>query len=145
MVDFSARRHDQTEEYTPRSWRCLTNQFAMSDGSRTWRGTLPRQASAPGSADDMECRRPPAERRACRFSLQAESPLYQEAAQRWSDYGFVLEEAQAHFGLARCFMALGDRETATEPLQKARAIFTRLQARPLINEVDSHLEGVVAL
>jgi class 3 adenylate cyclase/tetratricopeptide (TPR) repeat protein len=65
--------------------------------------------------------------------------LHQQAAQRWADYGFVLEEGQAHLGLARCLMALGDRETATEPLQKARAVFSRLGAQPLTDEVDRYL------
>jgi hypothetical protein len=32
--------------------------------------------------------------------------LYQEAAQRWAYYGFVLEEGQAHLGFARCLIAL---------------------------------------
>jgi len=71
--------------------------------------------------------------------------LYREAVQRWTDYGFVLEEGQAHLGLARCLINLGDRAAATEPLQKARAIFTKLQARPLTEEVDRHLEQAVAL
>ena len=65
--------------------------------------------------------------------------LYERAAQRWADYGHVLEEGQAHLGLARCLIALGDREAATEPLQKARAIFSRLGAVPLINETDTYL------
>lgn len=67
--------------------------------------------------------------------------LYQEAAQRWADYGFVLEEGQAHLGLARCLIALGDHEAAAEPLHKARAIFERLGAVPLINETDSYLQA----
>ena len=65
--------------------------------------------------------------------------LYSEAAARWAEYGFVLEEGQAHFGVARCLIALGDSEAATEPLQKARVIFSKLGARPLIDEVDRHL------
>jgi class 3 adenylate cyclase/tetratricopeptide (TPR) repeat protein len=71
--------------------------------------------------------------------------LYQEAAQRWADYGFVLEEGQAHLGLARCLIALGDREAATEPLKNARAIFSRLRAIPLIEEADRHLGQATAL
>ena len=71
--------------------------------------------------------------------------LYQEAAQRWADYGFVLEEGQAHLGLARCLIALGDREAAIEPLQKARAIFSRLGAVPLINETDTYLNQAEAV
>jgi len=65
--------------------------------------------------------------------------LYQEAAQRWADYGFVLEEGQAYLGLARCLIALGDRGAATEPLHRARAIFERLGAVPLLSEVDGYL------
>jgi hypothetical protein len=67
--------------------------------------------------------------------------FYQEAAQRWADYGFVLEEGQAHLGLARCLIALGDKGAATEPLQKARVIFARLGAVPLIEETDSYLRA----
>jgi len=70
--------------------------------------------------------------------------LHQELAQRWADYGFVLEEGQAHLGLARCLIALGNREAATDPLHKARAIFERLGAVPLINETDSHFRAEAA-
>jgi len=66
--------------------------------------------------------------------------LYEQAAQRWADYGFVLEEGQAHLGLARCLIAVGDRQAATEPLQKARAIFSRLGAVSLLNETDTYLQ-----
>ena len=65
--------------------------------------------------------------------------LYQTAAQRWADYGFVLEEGQARLGLARCLVALGDRAAASEELQKARTIFERLGAVPLLNEVEGYL------
>jgi hypothetical protein len=51
--------------------------------------------------------------------------------QRWVDYGFVLEEGQARLGFARGLIALDDREAARGPLQKARAIFSRLGAVPL--------------
>jgi class 3 adenylate cyclase/tetratricopeptide (TPR) repeat protein len=71
--------------------------------------------------------------------------MHQEAAQRWADYGFVLEKGQAHLGLARCLIGLGDREAATEPLHNARAIFSRLRAVPLIEEVDHHLGQATAL
>jgi len=78
-------------------------------------------------------------------SIEEACDLFEEAARRWADYGFVLEEGQAHFGVGRCLIALGDREAATEPLRKARAVFTKLQARPLTNEVDNHLERAIAL
>ncbi|CAN5433535.1 hypothetical protein BH18ACT16_BH18ACT16_16860 [soil metagenome] len=63
-----------------------------------------------------------------------------EAVRRWADYGFVLEERQAHLGLARCLIALGVRESATEPLQRARVIFSRLGAVPLATETDTYLD-----
>jgi tetratricopeptide (TPR) repeat protein len=77
--------------------------------------------------------------------LEEARDLYQQAAQRWADYGFVLEEGQAHLGLARCLIALGDNERASEPLQKAREIFLRLGARLLIDEVDRLLGQATAL
>ncbi len=62
--------------------------------------------------------------------------LYSQAAQRWADYGSVLEEGQAYLGLARCLISLGDRDAATESLLRARALFANLDARPLLDEVD---------
>ena len=70
--------------------------------------------------------------------------FYQQAAQGWADYGFVFEEGQAHLGLARCLFALGEKGAATELLQKARAIFSRLGAVPLINETDTYLDQAQA-
>jgi len=70
--------------------------------------------------------------------------LHEEAAQRWTDYGFVLEEGQARLALGRCLITLGEPVTATAPLQKARAIFERLGAVPLLNDVDRFLENVQA-
>jgi tetratricopeptide (TPR) repeat protein len=67
--------------------------------------------------------------------------LYLQAVDHWADYGFVLEEGQAHLGLARCLIALGDREAAAEPHQRARAIISRLGAVPLLNEADNHLRS----
>jgi tetratricopeptide (TPR) repeat protein len=70
--------------------------------------------------------------------------LYIQAAQRWRDYGSVPEEGYALLGVGRCLIALGDREAAREPLQKARAIFLRLGAVPLIDEVDGYLGDMQA-
>ncbi|MDQ3660257.1 MAG: hypothetical protein M3454_04185, partial [Actinomycetota bacterium] len=71
--------------------------------------------------------------------------LYREAASRWADYGFVLEEGQAHLGLARCLLALGDHVAVAEPLQRAGAIFKRLDARPLLDDVDRTSAQATAL
>jgi class 3 adenylate cyclase/tetratricopeptide (TPR) repeat protein len=70
--------------------------------------------------------------------------LYRETLKRWAEFCFVLEEGQAHLGLARCLIALGDRAAATEPLHKARAIFSGLGAIPLIEETDSYLQAEAA-
>lgn len=72
--------------------------------------------------------------------LEEARDLYREAAQRWSDFGFVLEEGQAHLGLARSLIALGKREAASSPLGKAREIFSRLGAVSLVEETDDYLQ-----
>jgi class 3 adenylate cyclase/tetratricopeptide (TPR) repeat protein len=71
--------------------------------------------------------------------------FYAQAAEQWADYGFVLEEGQAHLGLARCLIVGGNGQAAVQPLHKARAIFSRLGAGRLIAEVDRHLGKATAL
>lgn len=68
--------------------------------------------------------------------LEEARGLYSQAAQRWADYGFVLEEGHAFLGLARCLISLGDCDAATESLVRARALFANLDAGPLLDEVD---------
>jgi class 3 adenylate cyclase/tetratricopeptide (TPR) repeat protein len=65
--------------------------------------------------------------------------LYVEAARRWKDFGHVLEEGLALLGAGRCFLAMGDGSAAGKPLQEASAIFQRLGAVPLLNEVNGYL------
>jgi ATP/maltotriose-dependent transcriptional regulator MalT len=62
--------------------------------------------------------------------------LYEEAGRAWLDYRFLLEEGQAHLGLARCLIALSRGEDAVPKLRQASGIFDRLKARPLIEEAD---------
>jgi class 3 adenylate cyclase/tetratricopeptide (TPR) repeat protein len=64
--------------------------------------------------------------------------LYVEAARRWKDYGCLLEEGYARLGEGRCLLAMGDGSAATHPLQDARAIFVRIGAVPLVDEVDEY-------
>jgi tetratricopeptide (TPR) repeat protein len=71
--------------------------------------------------------------------------LYDDAAQRWAEFGFVLEHAQALLGAARCTLATGRRADVSARLHRAREIFSRLGARPLIDEVDAHLHSATAL
>jgi class 3 adenylate cyclase/tetratricopeptide (TPR) repeat protein len=67
--------------------------------------------------------------------------LYAEAAERWSDYGFLLERALSLLGRGRCLVALGRTGDAAEALQQAREIFVDLGARPLVLETDALLTG----
>ena len=50
-----------------------------------------------------------------RGDLGAARDFYQQASERSADYSFVLEEGQAHLGMAHCLIALGDRQAAAEP------------------------------
>lgn len=71
--------------------------------------------------------------------------LYIEAARRWKDYGHILEEGYALLGAGRCRLMMGGIDEAVTRLHEARAIFTNLGARLLIDEVDRHLGEATAL
>ena len=64
-----------------------------------------------------------------------------EAAGRWESFGVVPERGHSLLGLGRCFLEVGRRAEATEPLQEARAIFARLGAAPVLAETDALLEA----
>jgi tetratricopeptide (TPR) repeat protein len=64
--------------------------------------------------------------------------LHAEAAQRWAEYGFVLEHGQALLGHGRCLVALG-RPGAARALEDARKLFEGLGAAPLVAEADTLL------
>lgn len=76
--------------------------------------------------------------------LEAAADRYAEAAQRWADYGHVLEHGQALLGAGRCLRRLG-RVNTTETLRAAREIFAGLAARPLVAEADAELAKATAL
>jgi tetratricopeptide (TPR) repeat protein len=61
---------------------------------------------------------------------------HSEAADRWHEFGNVLEEAYGLLGRGRCLLLLGRGGEAAEPLTCARAIFARLGAHPLADEID---------
>jgi len=71
--------------------------------------------------------------------------LYDDAAQRWAGYGFALEHGQALLGNARCSLALARSGDALPQLHRAREIFTKFEAQPLIEEVDTQLQRATAL
>jgi len=70
---------------------------------------------------------------------EAALPLFEEAARRWDEYGYVFGRGLALLGSARCLLALGRRTEATPVLQQARGIFAGLEAAPALAEVDSLL------
>jgi hypothetical protein len=65
--------------------------------------------------------------------------LFEEAAKRWGEYGFVFGRGLALLGSARCLLALGRRTEATPVLHQARDIFAALEAAPTLAEVDALL------
>jgi tetratricopeptide (TPR) repeat protein len=66
-------------------------------------------------------------------------PLFEKAATGWSEYGYVLGQALALLGSARCLVALGRRTDAMPVLQQARDLFAGLGAAPALAEVDALL------
>jgi hypothetical protein len=65
--------------------------------------------------------------------------LFEEAARRWGEYGFVFGRGLALLGSARCLLALGRRTEATPVLHQARDIFAAVEAAPALAEVDALL------
>src|SRR5580765_1669401 len=65
--------------------------------------------------------------------------LFEEAAKRWGEYGFVFGRGLALLGSARCLLALGRGTEATPVLHQARDIFAELGAAPALAEVDALL------
>jgi class 3 adenylate cyclase/tetratricopeptide (TPR) repeat protein len=65
--------------------------------------------------------------------------LFEEAAKRWGEYGFVFGRGLALLGSARCLVALGRGTEATPVLHQARDIFAGLGAAPMLAEVDALL------
>ena len=94
----------------------------------------PRHSLATGSAIVAEAR----------GALEQAATLYGDVADRWLDFGFVLEEGQAAYGRGRCLVGLGRRAAAEPALRRAREIFGGLGARPLVAEVDDWLHRAVA-
>ena len=79
-----------------------------------------------------------------RGELERARALYGEAATRWSEFGFALEQGQALFGAGRCLLALGAVPEATVELTAAQALFDQLGTRPLAAETGLLLSRAVA-
>jgi class 3 adenylate cyclase/tetratricopeptide (TPR) repeat protein len=67
------------------------------------------------------------------------SALHAEAAERWADYGFLLERGQAALGAGRCLVAIGRHREAATWLGEAREAFGALRAGPLLADADRTL------
>jgi DNA-binding NarL/FixJ family response regulator len=68
---------------------------------------------------------------------QAALPALRQAYATWSDVAMVYEAARARVQIARACNALGDDDAAEIALTAARAVFSRLGARPDVFFVDS--------
>ncbi|MGQ0668477.1 MAG: ATP-binding protein [Actinomycetota bacterium] len=77
--------------------------------------------------------------------LDEAADLYAEAAERWTEYGFVLERGQALLRLGRCSLGLGRSGEAIDRLHLARVVFDGLGAKPLLAATDDLLEQATAL
>jgi class 3 adenylate cyclase/tetratricopeptide (TPR) repeat protein len=74
--------------------------------------------------------------------LEPAADLHAQAATNWSNYGSLPEHGQALLGLGRCLVRL-QHPQAWDRLREARAIFARLDARPLMAESDSFLQRLL--
>ena len=78
-----------------------------------------------------------------RGDLQEAAGLYEHAAERWTQYGHVLERGQGLLGAGRCLVRLNGPQAAPK-LQDARTSFAALGARPLLAETDAWLLDAAA-
>jgi tetratricopeptide (TPR) repeat protein len=74
-----------------------------------------------------------------RGDLEDARSRYAEVGAAWLAYGSVLELGQARLGEARCASRLGDRDAAAERFSEARRWFERLDAAPMLAEIDAAL------
>jgi class 3 adenylate cyclase/tetratricopeptide (TPR) repeat protein len=74
--------------------------------------------------------------------LEQALELYAAAAERWAEFGHVVEQGQALLGAARCLLSLGRPTEAAAKLREAREVFGGLGAQSLVHEVDAYLGRV---
>ena len=67
------------------------------------------------------------------------------AAQRWHDYGFVLEEGHALLIRGRCLLELGRAREAKASLDQAHELFAKLGAEPLVAATAASLQRALAV
>jgi class 3 adenylate cyclase/tetratricopeptide (TPR) repeat protein len=74
-----------------------------------------------------------------RGELQAGADGYAQAAQRWQQFGMIVEQAHALLGQGRCLTALARSADAIRALEQARALFETLKAGPALADIDALL------
>jgi class 3 adenylate cyclase/tetratricopeptide (TPR) repeat protein len=77
--------------------------------------------------------------------MERAAELGATAADRWHDYGFVLEEGQALLALGRCLVSLGRAREANASLEEARELFAKLRAQPLVGATAGWLRRAAAV
>jgi len=70
---------------------------------------------------------------------------YRDVAEKWGEFGHVLEEALARHGASRCLADLARGDEARQSLAEARRLFDRLGARPMIAELDESGETAAGM
>jgi hypothetical protein len=68
--------------------------------------------------------------------------MFEDAAERWSSFGVVTEEAFALHGLGRCLLAVGRTEEGVARLTESRELWVAMRATPRIAEIDELLATV---
>jgi DNA-binding CsgD family transcriptional regulator len=69
---------------------------------------------------------------------------FRRAGRLWHELEMPYQEARARVGVARSCAALGDHDACTLELEAARAVFTRLGARPDLEGLDAASTGAPA-
>jgi tetratricopeptide (TPR) repeat protein len=76
-------------------------------------------------------------------NLHEAAGLYEQVAERWTQYGHLLERGLGLLGAGRCLVRL-NRPQAVPKLEDARTSFAALGARPLLAETDTWLLDAAA-
>jgi class 3 adenylate cyclase len=73
--------------------------------------------------------------------LEEAALLHADAAERWAEYGAIVEQGHSLLGHGRSLVGLGRPAEVSEPVTRAREIFVRLDARPLVAEAETLLQA----
>ncbi|HEX5468665.1 MAG TPA: hypothetical protein VFW80_06435 [Gaiellaceae bacterium] len=79
----------------------------------------------------------------CRSDHTQAANLYTDAAQRWQQFGNVLERATPSSAEA-CLIAAAQPEAGAPPLRDARELFASMGYKPALAETEALLEQMSA-